>query len=381
VRVHRNHGAHLTKLIEYRQLTSILAMFLIVQVAGLLMTFFFLSPAEIFVNTAQAGASQSGFAYALLLIAYIAVSGFVIAFFFKRMHGPLFYRSVEALAVGGGSFYFFWIAFAYFFPAYYIADAAASIICAGALVLAKNRWLQLQNFSAILASVGAGIFLGLSLSEYGGFLVTFVFLGFLAAYDYIAVFVTKHMVTLGREAVGRGLALLVSVSNVEVLPKGYLKAREEKEVGRQLKKMNNKTLLRLMRSGSVPVPTISALGAGDLMATLMIAVSAYVSFFSYFFSALLVLMMCLGIVFISYVAKRYRAFMPAIPPLFSFCSFAFGIYALMSATVSLILPLTLFLGGLAILVIVVLTAIRQSRKGAGAGLRPRGATSFRSSRS
>ena len=93
----------MVKLIEYRQLTSILAMFLIVQLAGLLVVFYLLTPAEVSIGQPGGGGSVSVFLYFIYLIA----AAVVMFFLFKRYHGPLLFKGIEAVVVVSASFYLF----------------------------------------------------------------------------------------------------------------------------------------------------------------------------------------------------------------------------------------------------------------------------------
>ena len=60
------------------------------------------------------------------------------------------------------------------------------------------------------------------------------------------------------------------------------------------------------------------LGTGDLALPLMLAVSAYISFLSYFAAVMIILGAASGMIFTMYLLKRYKVALPAIPPLFAF---------------------------------------------------------------
>ncbi len=361
----------MVKLIEYRQLTSILAMFLIVQLAGLLVVFYLLTPAEVSIGPPGGGGSSiSVFLYFIYLIA-AAVAMF---FLFKRYHGPLLFKGIEAVVVVSAAFYLFVIILSALFPngSYYVFGAAlaASVV----LIAAKNKWQWLRNFTAIVASVGVGVVLGV----FFGFTAALVFMALVAAYDYVAVFVTKHMITLGRESVNRNLAFMVGTYDVEVVPRSYLKAKEASMLGKELRSTKDAALRKLIKSGSLPMPAFSALGAGDLAIPLMVAVSAYVTFLSYFFSALIVACSCLGLIFAMYISKRYQMALPAIPPLFAFVSVGLGIYVLITSPGNWHLYSLAFAEGVIVLAIMWITAVNRSRQGLGSRITPRRPISSRS---
>ncbi|MBD3387497.1 MAG: hypothetical protein GF416_00585 [Candidatus Altiarchaeales archaeon] len=68
-----------------------------------------------------------------------------------------------------------------------------------ALVLWKRESFIVANVALIFTISGIGAILGASL----GFLPALVLLVLMSAYDYVAVFVTKHMVTLAEESKGK----------------------------------------------------------------------------------------------------------------------------------------------------------------------------------
>ncbi len=63
-----------------------------------------------------------------------------------------------------------------------------------------------KNAAAILATAGVGVIFGISL----GILPLIIFLVFLSVYDYLSVFMTKHMVELANFVVKKNLAFTVT---------------------------------------------------------------------------------------------------------------------------------------------------------------------------
>jgi presenilin-like A22 family membrane protease len=318
----------LVRSIEYRQLVTILALFLIVQLAGVLIAFWLASPAPV----VQTSSAPSGGAVELIFyFAYIVVTAVLLMLLFRVYRGNALFVIIEALVVVSATFYLFAIVISPFLPqaggAYAIA---VSLIMAVALIAAKNRWPQLRNLTAVLASIGVGVVLGsyFSPEQFGpaSFFYAYLLMAFIAVYDYVAVFITRHMIALGREAVNRNLSFMIGTYNVEVVPKSNMKRSEISAMKKSMKegKVQSPELRKLIKEGSYPVPAFSALGTGDLAMPLMLAVSAYLTYMQYFMSLLIVIGGAFGLVFAMYVSKKYKVALPAIPPLLAFISVALG---------------------------------------------------------
>ena len=106
--------------------------------------------------------------------------------------------------------------------------------------------------------------------------------------------------------------------------------------------------------------SFSALGTGDLAMSLMLALSAYFTFFSYFTALTIVLGSTVGLVFAMYVSKRYKIALPAIPPLFAFSSIALAIDLIIERMGNAQLYALLFGASALILALIYVTAKRQS---------------------
>jgi presenilin-like A22 family membrane protease len=184
-----------------------------------------------------------------------------------------------------------------------------------------------------------------------------------AVYDYVAVFITKHMIALGRESVNRNLAFMIGTYDVELVPKSYLKAKERGDIIKSLNQTKDDALKRMASVGNMPMPSFSALGTGDLAIPLMLAVSAYMTYLSFFISLTIIFGAALGLIFAMETSKKYNIALPAIPPLFAFASMALGIDVLISSPSDWPQYLTLLLGSLLILALMTMTAKRQSKVG------------------
>ena len=185
-----------------------------------------------------------------------------------------------------------------------------------------------------------------------------------AFYDYVAVFITKHMLALGNETVNRNLAFMIGTYDVEVVPGRLMKEGKEKDrLRKEFSKTNSTLLKKLMKAGNIPVPNFSALGAGDLAMPLMLAVSAYATYLSFFVSVIIVVGCAFGLVFAMVISKRYRIALPAIPPLFASANVAMGIAFLLLDPSAWQSYLAMFSASAMIFALILLTAKRQSRLG------------------
>ncbi|VVB77066.1 Signal-peptide peptidase, presenilin aspartyl protease [uncultured archaeon] len=345
------------KSIEYRQLANILALFLIVQLSGLLIAFYLITPSMVVASPQPAGGYE-----VVYYFLYIILAAVLMTFLFRIYHGNAIFTIIEAIVIASASFYLFLIVLSSALPQSYGDYAVAlSVAAAVLLVIAKNKWPGLRNLAAVIASIGVGVVLG----SYFGFFAAYAFMAFIAAYDYVAVFVTRHMIALGRESVNRNLAFMIGSYDVEVVPKGYLKGSDLSDAKKTISasKVSNPEIKKLIKSGTYPVPSFSALGTGDLAIPLMLAVSAYSTYFRYFVSLLIVVGAAAGLVFAMYVSKKYKVALPAIPPLFAFISISLlAGFAILGVHDVWVYPL-LAAAGAAILALIFFSAKRQSREG------------------
>ena len=343
--------------IEYRQLVTILALFLIVQLAGVLIAFYLASPSEIIQSTAPSASSSLIFYFA-----YIVITAVIMMFLFKVYRGNLLFVIIEAIVVVSASFYLFVIVIGSFLPqaggAYAIAISLALAI---ALIVAKNKWPQLRNLTAVVASIGVGVVLG----SYFSFFAAYALMAFIAVYDYVAVFVTRHMIALGRESVNRNLSFMIGSYNVEVVPKSYMKEKDLRALRKSMaaSKGKNTELNSLVKAGNYPMPSFSALGTGDLAMPLMLAVSAYLTYYQYFISLLIVVGGAFGLVFAMYVSKRYKIALPAIPPLLAFIGIALAASTASFGTAGFVSYVLLLAASMIMLALMLTSAKRQSRIG------------------
>ena len=314
------------RVIEYRQLLHILVIFMIVQFTGLLLA------TQVFtgVTGQQATAAQtvSSSFNALFYIGYIIVLSVVLLLIFKLYKGDKLFLLLEGAVVVIASFIFFLVAiasltgsaFAALFGSGNMSADVLAIACALGLIIAKYKRPSLRNLTAIIASIGVGLVLGISFS----FLAAMIFMVLLAIYDYIAVFVTKHMIALGDMAIAKNLSFLVMVNEVEAFPSSSLSSSQLKEY-RIAKRNAPQHVPKGLGKDMVPMSARTALGTGDLAMPLMLSIAAFKVQFSFVLSFVVAIGAIFGLILTLLILRKYRRALPAIPPLL------FGILVSLSA--------------------------------------------------
>ena len=229
---------------------------------------------------------------AVFFIAYIIGGAVMIILAGRFFKGMMFFRLLEFLVVStASSIVFFAIALSLlgmdFATAIMLGMALGLLL--GVLKYFKD---EVKNAAAVISSAGVAALFGFSL----GFLPAVVFIVLLSLYDYIAVFKTKHMITMARELSTRQLSFAVTA----------------------------KSLPKRMPAETEPVYTQRAnregerldLGTGDLSVPAMISVSAYSLGPNGMVYALAV---ALGSTLSLYALLKFvskeRVFLPALPPI------------------------------------------------------------------
>jgi len=307
------------RVIEYRQLAQILAIFLLVQFAGLLLaTQIFTGAVSIQIQSVQIATTSYN---ALFYIAYIIVVTAVLLIIFKIYKGDKLFVILEGGVIFLASFIMFLIAisavqgnalagvYGNVSPLVIAAAAGLALI----LVIAKWKNPRLRNLTAIIASIGTGIILGVTFN----FAAALVFMAVLAVYDFIAVFVTKHMVALGNMAVEKNLSFLVMVNEIEAVPERLLTKAQKKEFEKSKHEIGKQGsfLKSLVHQNMVPMAARTALGTGDLATPLMLAIAAYKVNLNFILSFVVIVGAALGLVLTMVILRRYKRALPAIPPL------------------------------------------------------------------
>jgi presenilin-like A22 family membrane protease len=318
------------KVIEFRQLVQILSMFLIVQFMGLLLaTQVFSGATYQEITGAQVISTPES---ALFYVIYIVIVSAVLLFILKVYKGRRLFIIFEGAVVLLASFIVFSIIVSILANSTQtnlsgsssVLQFFAALIPAILLVIAKNRMPGLRNATAIIASVGVGIALGLSF----GFTFALIFMAALGVYDFIAVFITKHMLALGDMAVQNNLSFLIMVRETKAVPMSDLSVIERKEYSKNKKLIEKQggIVEEMARKNMALVPAMTALGTGDLAVPLMLAVAAYKVQLSFVLSFVVIIGSAFGLVLNMLVLRKYRRALPAIPLLFAGILIAMGVY-------------------------------------------------------
>ena len=309
------------KVIEYRQLLYIIAMFMFVQFFGLLLGIALFNGEILPIPSQQ---SQSFFSTPLNLlfyVAYIIIVSLILILLFRIYKGRKLFIAFEAVVIFIASMIVFMVIFGLINDSTILTvygtpittNFSIAVIAALVLIYLKNRKPQLRNVAAIIASVGVGLILGISFPFY----IALLFMGLIAIYDFVAVFITKHMLALARVAEDNNLALLIGVNEVEALPARSLDKEYVEEYRKNRGKLRNgKEFNNMLGNSLVPIAARVELGTGDLAIPLMVAISAYSPGPNFVLSFFVIFGAIAGLLLTMFILRKYKRALPAIPPLF-----------------------------------------------------------------
>jgi presenilin-like A22 family membrane protease len=253
----------------------------------------------------------------------------------RHYSNTLLFGMLESNVTGFTSFFVFLMLFAILVPqeinngGIYMYSVAISVF----LIMLKNRYPWLRDLTTAISSVGVGLVLGLNLTfGYALFLLAIV-----AVYDYIGVFKTREMMSLANAFSSHNSSFLISVSDLEAVPRWGFSNKEVAEYMKYLEEthdINRPKFRKILQSGKLPVVSEISLGEGDLSLPLMVAISAYSSF-SYALGAVVVLGSVIGMIITMLTLKIYKRPIPAIPPLFASIDMFVGIALIFTSATSL----------------------------------------------
>ncbi len=259
-----------------RLVLSLLAFFLLAQLIGIFTGVIILNDysdnpyvSSMIVTTD----SQNPF-NALFFIGYILISALLIILIIRKLKlNVLFFRLVEFMLISTASSLVFYAVLRLALG--YEISTLAGIIMGLGFAGAKVFLPQLKNAAAILATAGVGVVFGISL----GVIPILLFLTLLSIYDFLSVFITKHMVEIADFVIKKELAFTVTAQRI--LP------------GKKVKRID--------------------LGTGDLIAPVMLEVSILP------YSPVAALFVMLGsfvamALFLTMVWKK-KLVLPALPPI------------------------------------------------------------------
>ncbi len=252
---------------------SLLSSFLSIQVFALIVGVkFVLDQLSIVDDSSDIGNSLSFFAYILAA----AVALLVVLYFYK---GRLLFKLMEYGLLFSASL----IALSSFVPEQYALALGAAVMALRAFVPASRNVLLV----GVAAVVGA--MLGSSLDIVPAVLLAVL----LSAYDYIAVFKTKHMIVLAEELYDRGAAFAVSLGS----------QKQQIELGTGDLVVSSMLSVSALKIGSQP----------NLVAAFFVIAGGVAGFFVLF-----------------EILRSRKGYLPALPPLVA-CSLAgLGFYYLLA---------------------------------------------------
>jgi presenilin-like A22 family membrane protease len=235
--------------------------------------------------------------YSFGLVAYMVFAAAFMLVVLRYYKGKLLFQLLEYGLIATSAEVFG----AAFIPQYDIYIVVASIA-------ARFLFPQLQTFLLLFSSIIVGSVLGASLD----FFPVAVFAVLLAAYDYIAVFRTKHMVELAKGLTEREAAFSIKIGVSPIAKKG----KEQKT---------------MTAAPAQPAPSTRnsiELGLGDFLIGVMLSVAALKigTFPSFGYGLASVIGASAGLATMFIYLEKKGGFFPAVPPIAAgslLCIFAY----------------------------------------------------------
>jgi len=147
---------------------------------------------------------------ALFFIAYTLVGAVVIILVIRKFKlNMVFFRAMEFVLIATSSSLVFYAVLRLALG--YDISTLGGAVLGLAFSAAKYFRPDLKNPAAILATAGVGVVFGISM----GVLPVLLFLALLSIYDFLSVFVTRHMVEIANYIIAKDLAFTVTAKEVE----------------------------------------------------------------------------------------------------------------------------------------------------------------------
>jgi len=146
---------------------------------------------------------------ALLFTAYVLLGAVISILIIRKLELHFFlFRIIEFILIAMTSSLVFY-AFLRFAFGYDVSTVGGSLL--GLLFATAKIFVhQLKNVAAIFATAGVGVVFGISM----GVIPIVFFLILLSIYDFVSVFITKHMVELADFIINKDLAFTVTAQRV-----------------------------------------------------------------------------------------------------------------------------------------------------------------------
>jgi presenilin-like A22 family membrane protease len=272
----------------------IILLFAITQLLGITVGIILISSAasipEIYELAVVPPAQASDPLTSLFFIGYIVLGAVFILVFARFYKGVILFKLLEAMVVFFSSGVVFFAIGIGILHLDLLWSSLMAFAYAFFLALAKYFSDKVKNISTVISSAGVGSLFGFSISFYP----TLIFVLLLSLYDYIAVFKTRHMITLARELGTRKLSFSVTAMNMT--------AKKPRETQTQYAQRTVEKAERMdLGSGDLAVPlmlSVSAFTIGGIGASLAAAIGSTIALY----------------ITLEIVSKR-RVFLPALPPI------------------------------------------------------------------
>lgn len=272
-----------------KDVVKIIAMYAIAQVIGLIVMSAFVQA-----NTVEMFAygqySMNDIFFMILGFAFTVIFLVVLV---SRYKGVLLYKIMEFVIIASATFVIF-----YGLGLYVGYGIEVSIALAVALSIFKFFNARIKNLAAILSSTGVAVMF----ASFFTFVDMIVFAIIMSIYDYIAVFVTKHMVLLASEFGARDISFSISAKQkvrktVNVKYKGKTRTIVKENIERIE-----------LGTGDIALPLAFSLVVFKLMAVQSIGAAVSVFIVMSTFSII-------SLAFTLAFVKKFRLFLPALPPI------------------------------------------------------------------
>ncbi len=263
-------------------IARIVAMFLLAQFIGLFVGIQMVGNKEVYgpYNVTPNQQPEDAGNSIIFLLYVIAVAVVVVLVIRYLRWAAFLFRALELFTIFITSALVFVVFLSYFSMPHAFE---ISIVLSALLVVLKFLYPKIKNVTAIISSSAVGALFGFSFT----IVPTLLFIILISLYDFISVFVTRHMVYMAKEMSKMDLSFSVS-------------SREKRYVKERGKRKEEEFALEL--------------GSGDIAIPLMLAVSAYNSF-TLVDSLAVVLGSTIGLIVVLYYVTTRRVFLPALPPL------------------------------------------------------------------
>jgi len=146
---------------------------------------------------------------AFLLFVFVLLGAAIMALLIKKFFThELIFAVLEYFLIAVSSSIVFYSFLRVLFG--YEISMAIGILLALALAMAKFFFAPLKNIAAIMATAGVGVVFGVSFSPE----VVIIFIILLTVYDYVAVFITKHMVDFASFVIKKNMAFTITAKGI-----------------------------------------------------------------------------------------------------------------------------------------------------------------------